>query len=97
MTLIVTIFVFPIHQAKDLETTLKNLPPPSEAQVAAIDKLINSLAEEWQVDKAMAKQRQEVVTQLSNLLMERIKGQYVIRQTMRLVLLTISCHIGCFL
>ncbi|KAK4314793.1 hypothetical protein Pmani_013939 [Petrolisthes manimaculis] len=63
-----------LKEAKDLETTLKNLPTATEVQVAAIDKLINSLAEEWRVDKVMAKQRQEVVTQLGNLLMDRIKG-----------------------
>ena len=59
-----------------MDTSLKNMPLPSEAQLAAVDKLVKSVAEEMKVTPAVMQQRQEVVTQLNSLLVSKVEGNF---------------------
>ncbi|CAL4180474.1 unnamed protein product, partial [Meganyctiphanes norvegica] len=57
-----------LKDARDAETTLKNVPCPTPAHIVAIDALVKSIAEEYQVTPEMRQQRFDVVEELSNLL-----------------------------
>lgn len=61
-------------QAKDLETTLRNLPPATDAHVSAVDKLITSVSEEMKATEETIITRRELVSQLNDLLAAKVKG-----------------------
>lgn len=64
-------------QAKDVETTLKNVPSPIEAQVAAVEKLILEIVEEVKVTPDMMGTRKEVVKELNKLLAAKVEGEFL--------------------
>lgn len=63
-----------LFQAKDLETTLKNLPPPKDTHIAAIDKLVTSVSEKMKATTEVINTRKELVSQLNDLLATKVKG-----------------------
>lgn len=63
-----------LKETKDIDTSLKNMPLPSEAQIAAIEKLVQSVAEDMKVSPDMMQKRREVVTQLNKLLISKVEG-----------------------
>ncbi|ROT75662.1 putative terminal uridylyltransferase 4-like, partial [Penaeus vannamei] len=63
-----------LKEAKDVETTLKNVPSPIEAQVAAVEKLILEIVEEVKVTPDMMRTRKEVVKELNKLLAAKVEG-----------------------
>lgn len=63
-----------LKEAKDLETTLKNLPPATDAHVSAVDKLITSVSEQMKATPETITTRRELVSQLSDLLATKVKG-----------------------
>ncbi|XP_071539111.1 terminal uridylyltransferase 7-like isoform X2 [Panulirus ornatus] len=63
-----------LKEAKDVETTLKNVPSATDAHIAAIDKLIKSIAEQIKVTQEKTRQRREVVAELNDLLTAKVEG-----------------------
>nr|XP_045624823.1 uncharacterized protein LOC123774531 [Procambarus clarkii] len=63
-----------LKESKDVETTLKNVPSATDGHIASIDKLVTSIADKMKVTPDMTKQRQEVVTQLNGLLVNKVEG-----------------------
>lgn len=63
-----------LKEAKDLETTLKNLPPATDAHVSAVDKLITSVSEQMKATPETITTRRELVSQLNDLLATKVKG-----------------------
>lgn len=71
---IIKIITSILFQAKDVETTLKNVPHPIEAQVVAVEKLITDIVEEMKVTPDMMRTRKEVVKELNKLLAAKVEG-----------------------
>uniref|UniRef100_A0A0P4WEV4 CCHC-type domain-containing protein n=1 Tax=Scylla olivacea TaxID=85551 RepID=A0A0P4WEV4_SCYOL len=63
-----------LKEAKDLETTLKNVPSATDMHVAALDKLITSVSEEMKATQEMISTRSKLVSQLNDLLVAKVKG-----------------------
>lgn len=61
-------------QAKDLETTLRNLPPIKDTHIAAIDKLVTSVSEKMKATAETITTRKELVAEFSDLLATKVKG-----------------------
>ncbi|KAK7072353.1 Terminal uridylyltransferase 4 [Halocaridina rubra] len=63
-----------LKEAKNVDTSLKNMPVPTDVHVTVIDRLVRSVAEELQVSPQMMEQRKEVVAQLNDLLTSKVEG-----------------------
>lgn len=63
-----------LKEAKDLETTLKNVPAATDMHVAALDKLITSISEEMKATPELISTRSKLVLQLNDLLVAKVKG-----------------------
>ncbi|KAG0710685.1 Terminal uridylyltransferase 4 [Chionoecetes opilio] len=63
-----------LKEARDLETTLKNVPSPTDVHVATIDKLIVAVSEEITAPPELITTRRKLVSQLNDLLIAKVKG-----------------------
>ncbi|XP_076069141.1 terminal uridylyltransferase 7-like isoform X2 [Oratosquilla oratoria] len=66
-----------LKEARDLETTLKNVPIATNSQVSNIDGLVRSIAKDWTLLPVGKIQRQEVVVELQELLQKRVNDVHL--------------------
>ena len=78
----ILLFVALLFQAKDLETTLKNVPAATDIHVAALDKLITSVSEEMKAMPEIISTRSKLVSQLNDLLVAKVKGMLCLHLSM---------------